>query len=144
MLVTWVAMPAIGDTGWADYTVRVDAMLDQPGYVELFGRVGAQGGTPAQLDAFVLRVTDGGEWSILRPKAPTTPLATGTVPATFTVNSFHKQIRIVATSVVETDRPSKPPERFADVWPVKNADYDYTVYDYLQFGGPIVESPKLQ
>jgi transglutaminase-like putative cysteine protease len=36
----------------------------------------------------------------------------------FTVNSFHKQIRIVATSVVETDRPRPEPQRFKDTWPV--------------------------
>ena len=31
----------------------------------------------------------------------------------FTVNAFHKQIKIVATSVVETDRPRPVPERFS-------------------------------
>ena len=36
----------------------------------------------------------------------------------FTVNPFHKQIRIVATSVVETDRRRVEPERFADTWPI--------------------------
>ncbi len=35
----------------------------------------------------------------------------------FSVNAFHKQIRIVATSVVETDRPRKEPERFRDPGP---------------------------
>src|SRR5579862_2209171 len=62
----------------------------------------------------------------------------------FTVNQFHKQIRIKATSVVETDRPRKQPERFADTWPIVSPDYDYTVYDFLQFGGPIVDSPLLR
>jgi glycosyl hydrolase family 59/glycosyl hydrolase family 59 (putative galactocerebrosidase) len=69
----------LGDVGWTDYTVRVDVLLEQPGYVELLGRVGAQGGTPAQLDAFVLRVTDRGGWSLLKAKNPATPLASGAV-----------------------------------------------------------------
>src|SRR5262249_55028945 len=72
----------LGDVGWTDYTVRVDVLLERPGYVELLGRVGAQGGTPSQLDAFVLRVSDTGAWSVLKAKAPATPLASGTVTAT--------------------------------------------------------------
>jgi len=62
----------------------------------------------------------------------------------FTVNPVHRQIKIVATSVVETDRPRKQPERFADTWPLTAGSYDYSFYDYLQFGGPIVDVPKLR
>jgi transglutaminase-like putative cysteine protease len=62
----------------------------------------------------------------------------------FTVNPFHRQIRIVATSVVETDRPRPEPQRFKDTWPVPPDAYDYAVYDYLQFGGPILDSPALR
>ncbi|HZL36519.1 MAG TPA: transglutaminase family protein [Tepidisphaeraceae bacterium] len=62
----------------------------------------------------------------------------------FTVNSFHKQIRIVATSVVETDRPLADPTRLADVWPVRTSAADYQIYDFLQFRGPITESPALR
>ncbi len=64
----------------------------------------------------------------------------------FTVTPFHKAIRIVATSVVETDRPRKEPERFKDTWPIPPGTngMGYEVYDYLQFGGPIVDSPELR
>ena len=62
----------------------------------------------------------------------------------FSINQFHKQIRIQATSVVETDRPRPPVEKFADRWPVRVNDEDYQLYDFLQFGGPVVDSPKLQ
>jgi transglutaminase-like putative cysteine protease len=68
----------------------------------------------------------------------------GNTVHTFSVNAFHHEIRIVATSVVETDRPRKEPERFRDQWPIPAAAYDYSVYDFLQFGGPIVDSPHLQ
>ena len=68
----------------------------------------------------------------------------GNMVHAFTVNSFHNQIRIVATSVVETDRARVQPERFADRWPVPPDAYDYAVWDYLQFGGPIVDVPKLR
>ena len=62
---------------------------------------------------------------------------------TFTVGPFHNQIRIVATSVVETDRPRPEVHRFADTWPIPPGD-DYTLYDYVHFGGPIVDGPKLR
>ena len=61
----------------------------------------------------------------------------------FTVNSFHKQIRIVATSVVETDRLKVQPEKFADRWPIQPDAYDYQTWDFIQFGGPIVDDPAL-
>jgi len=62
----------------------------------------------------------------------------------FTVNSFHQQIRIIVTSVVETDRKKAEPERFADRWPIPSQLLDYQMWDYLQFGGPIVNAPQLK
>src|SRR3954463_6410572 len=62
----------------------------------------------------------------------------------FSINQFHKQIRIQATSVVETDRPRPPVEKCAARGPVKPHEDDYAVYDFLQFGGPIVDSPALR
>ena len=62
----------------------------------------------------------------------------------FNISKFHQQLVIVATSVVETDRPRKEPERFADRWPIAPEAYDYSVYDFLQFGGPVVDSPELR
>ena len=68
----------------------------------------------------------------------------GNAVHSFTVNSFHNQIRIVATSVVETDRLPVKPERFADRWPIRPESFDYQMWDYLQFGGPIVNGPQLR
>lgn len=62
----------------------------------------------------------------------------------FTVNSFHKQIKIVATSVVETGRAPLNIRELPDPYPVCPGDCDYTVYDFLQFGGPVVDSPLLR
>jgi transglutaminase-like putative cysteine protease len=61
----------------------------------------------------------------------------------FTVNDFHNRIEIVATSVVETDRPSFAIEQRADTWPL-TSESDYTLYDYLHFGGPVVDTPALR
>src|SRR5688572_29863232 len=68
----------------------------------------------------------------------------GNTVHTFTVNGFHKQIRIVATSVVETDGFRPALERLSDTYPLAPSDYDYTCYDYLCYGGPVVDSPALR
>jgi transglutaminase-like putative cysteine protease len=60
------------------------------------------------------------------------------------VNGFHKEIRIVATSVVETDRPNRQPEHFSDTWPIPPESLDYSLYDFLHFGGPVVDSAPLR
>jgi transglutaminase-like putative cysteine protease len=79
---------------------------------------------------------------------PTTALSyfdwLGNTVHSFTVNGFHKQIRIVATSVVQTEARSEGIETLPDTWPIDPDAYDYTNYDYLQFGGPVVESAALQ
>jgi transglutaminase-like putative cysteine protease len=59
----------------------------------------------------------------------------------YTINAFHQQIRIVATSIVETERMLSAP---SDTWPVNEQAPDYQLYDFLQFGGPIVDSPNLR
>src|SRR3954447_269714 len=41
----------------------------------------------------------------------------GNTAHAFAVNAFHKEIRIVATSVVETDRAAPDPASLPDVWP---------------------------
>ena len=68
----------------------------------------------------------------------------GNTVHTFTVNAFHKQVRITAESVVETDRPTRDPRQAEDAWPVCPDACDYTVFDYLQFGGPVTDSPALR
>jgi transglutaminase-like putative cysteine protease len=62
----------------------------------------------------------------------------------FTVNAFHKEIRIVASSVVETDRPTLDAAQIADTWPPVRRDDDFALFDYLAFGGPVVDSPELR
>src|SRR5947208_11339710 len=62
----------------------------------------------------------------------------------FTINAFHQQIRIVATSVVETDRPQFDATALPDLWPVNPRPEDYPMQDFLSFGGPVVDSPHLR
>lgn len=66
----------------------------------------------------------------------------GNTVHTFTINGVHQSIKIAATSVVETEKITVTPETLPDTWPMRPSD-DYALWDYLQFGGPIVESPQL-
>jgi len=72
-----------GDLGWADYTVSADALLEQPGYVEILGRTGQQGRNNNGLNAYHLRISDTGAWSIQRSDTAWnfTTIASGTTTA---------------------------------------------------------------
>jgi hypothetical protein len=86
--ITWKTLSdpyaELGNTNWNNYTVQSDVMLDRSGYVELLGRVGGQElMNPGALNAYHLRVSDSGAWSILRTNtsAQTTTLRSGTTAA---------------------------------------------------------------
>jgi transglutaminase-like putative cysteine protease len=61
----------------------------------------------------------------------------------FTVNRFHRQISIVATSVVETQRFRLDPLDLIDLYPAAEAP-DYDTWDFMNFSGPVVDSPALR
>jgi hypothetical protein len=86
--ITWDTLSdpyaLLGDLGWSNYTVSSDVLLSQAGYVELIGRAGTQHSFgPAGIDSYGLRVTDTGQWSILRNDVndALTTLASGSVAA---------------------------------------------------------------
>jgi transglutaminase-like putative cysteine protease len=66
----------------------------------------------------------------------------GNTVHTFTINGVHQSIRVVATSVVETERLTFSPESLPDTWPLRES-IDYRLYDYLQFSGPVADSEAL-
>ncbi|MER5638895.1 ricin-type beta-trefoil lectin domain protein [Kitasatospora sp. NPDC002227] len=80
----------MGDGGWANYTVTADTLFEQSGTVELLGRVNQQGRNNNGLNAYHLRVSDTGAWSIDRSDTSWnfTTLASGTTTAPGT-GSWH-------------------------------------------------------
>lgn len=68
----------------------------------------------------------------------------GNIVHAFSVSRFHSRIQIVATSVVETTRPGVDPMSLEDRYPLDPATLDYELYDFLQFGGPVVDCPALR
>jgi transglutaminase-like putative cysteine protease len=61
----------------------------------------------------------------------------------FSINPLHNQIQIIASSVVETGSPTLTLDALPDLWR-KDAEYDWTHYDFLQFGGPVVDTTILR
>ena len=61
----------------------------------------------------------------------------------FSINALHDKIQIIATSVVETSVQPPKLEALPDIWS-KDVDYDWGLYDFLQFGGPVVDTPALR
>ncbi|WP_410586289.1 ricin-type beta-trefoil lectin domain protein [Amycolatopsis sp. lyj-23] len=81
----------LGELGWSNYTVSSDVMLEKSGYAEVIGRAGSQSYTGAAgLNAYHLRVSDTGNWSILNSNTGgnVATLAHGTVAALGT-NRWH-------------------------------------------------------
>ncbi|MDH6120008.1 O-glycosyl hydrolase [Kitasatospora sp. GAS204A] len=81
----------MGDGSWSNYTVSADTMFEQPGTIELLGRVNQQGRNNNGLNAYHLRVSDTGAWSI--DKSDTswnfTTLASGTTAKALGTASWH-------------------------------------------------------
>ena len=85
-------MSLCGDIHWKDYTISVDALIEQTGFVSLFGRVVAD-------DRFYeLKVADSGDWDLLAGK---TKLKGGKVP--FSGNTWHRlQLEFLEDTVTAT------------------------------------------
>ncbi|GHH73625.1 galactosylceramidase [Kitasatospora indigofera] len=81
----------MGGLDWADYTVSADALLEQSGTVELLGRAGTQRRNNKGLNAYHLRLSDTGAWSLTKSDSnwAFTTLASGTVAAPGT-GSWHR------------------------------------------------------
>ncbi|WP_405814820.1 ricin-type beta-trefoil lectin domain protein [Streptomyces sp. NBC_01390] len=86
--ITWDSLTdphaLLGEVGWGNYTVSSDVLLEQAGYAELIGRAGGHDydRTGGQ-NAYRLRVSDTGAWSILNSNTNGTvsTLARGTTTA---------------------------------------------------------------
>ena len=61
----------------------------------------------------------------------------------FSINGLHKNVKIVASSVVQTHRPHLKFGELADIWPPTHLP-DYTLIDFLKLETPISDCPELQ
>ena len=80
-----------GDPGWSNYQVGLDALIEQTGYVELIGRLGAQAeASPGASQGYHLRLESQGTWGLFKEdiKGHDTQLGTGI--ASFGLNKWHR------------------------------------------------------
>ncbi|MFL6127296.1 ricin-type beta-trefoil lectin domain protein [Actinophytocola sp.] len=91
----------LGNVNWNNYTVSADALLEKAGYAELIGRAGTEDLKPCGLNAYYLRASDSGAWSILRNNSgcTMTTVASGTTTALGT-NRWHSLALTFAGSTI--------------------------------------------
>jgi O-glycosyl hydrolase len=66
----------VGDPDWwGDYTVATDAMLEEPGYVEVMGRIEQY--NQNLISGYHLRIADSGEWQLYSEDSPENTLGNG-------------------------------------------------------------------
>ncbi len=67
----------LGDPNWMDYDVSVDALIERPGFVSLFGRVGTVPQTASLPNGYWLKMDERGCWEL---GTATAALASGRAP----------------------------------------------------------------
>ncbi len=83
-------LAVVGDPGWSNYSVSTDALLEQTGYVDLIGRLGAQSQSyPGASQGYHLRVASNGAWSLFKETAGGVDTQLGAGTATMGLNSWH-------------------------------------------------------
>ena len=79
----------VGDWRWRNYRVASDVMDEQPGYVDLVGRMQDTFGMSNVISGYHLRIDSNGTWKLLRMKRKqATLLASGT--GSFPVGTWHR------------------------------------------------------
>ena len=86
----------IGDPSWKTYRVSSDVLLEQPGYVDLIGRV-MQTDQQNKINGYHLRLTDKGHWSLFcrgydkdNKKDKETELASGNLATAAGTGKWHQ------------------------------------------------------
>ena len=99
----------LGDLGWTNYTVSSDVRIRQPGTVELIGRAGQQGHPQSHQSGYYLRVSDKGDWTILKNnlEGVFTTLASGTTRPLGTT-SWHSHALTLNGTTITASIDGKP------------------------------------
>jgi hypothetical protein len=126
----------IGDTGWSNYRVATDVLLEQAGYAEVIGRATWQHAFgPAGLDAYYLRASNTGAWSIFRNDVNNTmtSLRSGTVAALGT-GSWHTLALTFSASTITAQIDSTTVATLTDTaWSVGQVGFGTSQGETAQF-----------
>ena len=100
--IQWCPSPTpqsiCGDANWEDYTIGADVLIEQSGYVSLFGRIATAGWSAGPPNGYGLHISDTGHWNL---QAVTKQLAEGKVQ--FPADSWHQlKLAIVENKITAT------------------------------------------
>jgi hypothetical protein len=138
--ITWDTLSdpyaLIGDTSWSNYRVASDVLLEQAGYVEVIGRATWQHAFgPAGLDAYYLRVSNTGAWTLLRNDVNNTmtSVRSGTVAALGT-NTWHTLALTFSGSTITAQIDATTVTTVTDaVWSVGQVGFGTSQGETAQF-----------
>jgi hypothetical protein len=138
--ITWDALSdpyaLLGDVGWSNYRVATDVLLEQAGYVEVIGRATWQHAFgPAGLDAYYLRISNTGAWSVLRNDTNNamTTLRSGT-RAALGLNTWHTLALTFSGSTITAQVDGATLVTFTDtVWSVGQVGIGTSQTETAQF-----------
>ena len=83
-------LAVVGDPGWSNYKVSTDALIEQTGYIELIGRLGAQSeSSPGASQGYHLRLQSNGTWTLFKEDISGKDTQLGTGTRLFGLNSWH-------------------------------------------------------
>jgi len=109
----------LGNLDWTDYTVTTNILFQQPGSIDLIGRLTGMSGTDIP-NSYVLRIADTGEWSLLRTSAkqsdakqPDLVLASDSV-APLGLNQWHRLSLTFSGSVIAPSFDGQPLQTVSD------------------------------
>ncbi|MGD0797922.1 MAG: hypothetical protein ABR910_09380, partial [Acidobacteriaceae bacterium] len=101
----------LGNLDWTNYSVSTDVLFEQPGSVDLIGRLTGMSG-PDVPNSYVLRVTDTGAWSLIRTatKKADVTLASDTVAALGTLQWHRLTLSFSGSTITPAidDKPLPP------------------------------------
>jgi hypothetical protein len=83
-------LTVMGDPGWSNYGVSIDVLIEQSGYVELIGRLGAQAeASPGASQGYHLRLESKGTWSLFKEDIKGNDTQLGSGASAFGLNEWH-------------------------------------------------------
>jgi hypothetical protein len=138
--ITWDTLSdpyaLLGDIGWSNYRVATDVLLEQAGYVEVIGRATWQHAFgPAGLDAYYLRISNTGAWSVLRNDTNNvmTTLRSGT-RASLGLNTWHTLALTFSGSTITAQVDGTTLVSFTDTaWSVGQVGFGTSQTETAQF-----------
>lgn len=127
----------IGDQSWKDYTVSSDILLEEPGYLDLIGRI-MTASQQNRITGYHFRVTDKGHWTLFvrtnDKKVKEITLGTGDLQAPVGINHWHAYSLAFKGSQITASLDNTPVTTVSDAtFPAGMAGYQVNRWQTAEF-----------